>query len=135
MIASLKTTEDGEQQAVIEWAEANKGNHPELALLHHIPNGGHRNKATAARLQRLGVKSGVPDLFLPVARAGFHGLYVELKTRDGKVTANQREWLEKLNAQGYCARACFGSLAATELIDLYLKGIPDWYTQETEMDV
>ena len=32
-------------------------------------------------LKRQGVKAGVPDIMLPAARAGYHGLYIELKGR------------------------------------------------------
>ena len=44
--------------------------YPEAQLLFHVPNGGKRNAAEAAHLKRQGVKAGVPDLFLPVARGG-----------------------------------------------------------------
>lgn len=48
-----------------------------------------------------GLKSGVPDLCLPVARSGYHGLYIELKAGKNKPTDNQLAWLEVLEAQGY----------------------------------
>ena len=67
---------------------------PELALLHHIPNGGHRARKTARDLARSGVRAGVPDYCLPVARGGAHGLYLELKRlHGGRVSPEQREWL------------------------------------------
>ena len=67
-------TEAEEQIALFEWAALQSGRFPELALLYHVPNGGSRNKIEAARLRAQGVKSGVPDLCLPVARGGNHGL-------------------------------------------------------------
>jgi len=48
-------------------------------LLHHIPNGGLRDKREGARLKASGVIAGVCDLFLPMARRGAHGLYIEMK--------------------------------------------------------
>ena len=71
--------ESGHQEAIIEWCAWNMQQYPELELLYHVPNGGKRDKATAAVLKRQGVKAGVPDLVLPVARCGYHGLYIELK--------------------------------------------------------
>ena len=65
--------ESQEQQALFSWAEYAKGLHPELGLLYHIPNGGKRDKLEAARLKLEGVKAGVPDLCLPVARGGAQG--------------------------------------------------------------
>lgn len=61
--------------------------HPELQLLYHVPNEGKRTWRTGARLKSEGLKPGVPDLCLPVARGKYHGLYVELKRRDQRATA------------------------------------------------
>lgn len=72
-------TESVEQQCLFRWAAFQSGRFPELALLYHVPNGGSRKKAEAGRFRAEGVKAGVPDLCLPVARGGFHGLYIELK--------------------------------------------------------
>lgn len=74
-----KRSEATEQERVINWATFYAKDFPELALLHHIPNGGSRNQLEAANLKRQGVKAGVPDLCLPVPRNGKHGLYVEMK--------------------------------------------------------
>lgn len=79
---------------------------PELRLLYAVPNGGHRAKRTAGQLKAEGVKRGVPDYCLPVARGGFHGLYIELKTATGAVRPEQRGWLADLHAQGYKAVVC-----------------------------
>lgn len=59
-----KRTEDGEQEAVIQWAALMRNAHPELLNLYHVPNEGKRSKAEAARQQRLGLRRGVPDLIL-----------------------------------------------------------------------
>lgn len=115
--------ESEEQQALFEWAQLQSGRFPELRLLYHVPNGGSRNKAEAARLHAEGVKAGVPDLCLPVARGGFHGLYIELKrVRGGKASEEQKGWLECLEKQGYCAELCAGWQTAAETIVEYLTG-------------
>lgn len=71
--------EGNEQEALFRWAAFVRGRFPEIDLLYHIPNGGSRNRLEAANLKRQGVKSGVPDLCLPVARGKYHGLYIEMK--------------------------------------------------------
>ena len=85
--------ESGHQEAIIEWCAWNMQQYPELELLYHVPNGGKRDKATAAVLKRQGVKAGVPDLVLPVARCGYHGLYIELKAPGGSVQKSQKEYI------------------------------------------
>ena len=99
------------------------GRHPELALLYHTPNGGSRSKAEAGRFKAEGVKSGVPDICLPVARAGYHGLYIELKRqRDSKTSASQMKWIADLQEQGYRAEVCEGWEPASQVILAYIDG-------------
>ena len=76
---SRKRSEATEQEQVMLWCSYIAIRHPELNLLYHVPNGGSRNEIEAANLKRQGVKAGVPDLALPVARKGYHGLYIEMK--------------------------------------------------------
>lgn len=65
-------TEDTEQMCLFRWADAQSGKYPELSLMYHIPNGGKRGKAEAGRFRAMGVKSGVPDIFLPFAVQTFN---------------------------------------------------------------
>lgn len=116
----MRHNEDNEQMILFRWAAMQSGKFPELELLYHIPNGGKRNKAEAARFKSMGVKSGVPDLHLPVAMGGYHSLYIELKAANGKVSANQSEWLAALNQQGNKAVVCYGWEQAAQVIKDYL---------------
>ena len=118
----IRICEEDEQTAIFDWAELCLKRMPDLMLLHHVPNGGLRSKSEAARLKRAGVKSGVPDIVLPVARGIYHGLYIELKALDGIVSKTQREWLNSLRLQGYFALACFGADEAISVIKKYIKG-------------
>lgn len=114
-------TESAEQQCLFRWAAFQSGNFPELALLYHVPNGGSRKKAEAGRFRAEGVKAGVPDLCLPVARGGYHGLYVEMKRLKGSKTSDeQKAWLSELAAQGYFTALCKGWEAAAKVIEDYL---------------
>lgn len=79
----LYPTEEQEQTVVMHWAAMAAGRWPELRMLFHIPNGGKRTKTEAARFRAAGVRSGVPDLFLPCARGGYHGLWIEMKAVGG----------------------------------------------------
>lgn len=116
-------TESAEQQWIFRWATYAKAKHPCLALLYHIPNGGARHPATAARLKAEGVKAGVPDICLPVPRNGYAGLYIELKRRKGgHLEDEQAEWLAALSAQGYAVAVCKGADAAIEVIEKYIAG-------------
>lgn len=114
--------EANEQEALFRWAAFIHGRFPEIDLLYHIPNGGSRNRMEAANLKRQGVKAGVPDLCLPVARSGFNGLYIEMKAEKNTTTEKQEEWILALRRQGYAAEVCYGWERAAEVITKYLEG-------------
>lgn len=116
-------SEEQEQATVFEWISLMSRQYPELDLCFHIPNGGVRSKSEAVRFKRTGVKAGVPDLFLPVARGGYHGLFVEMKRRKGgRVSDEQKGWIEALTEQGYRAVVCHGSDEACDELFRYMKG-------------
>ena len=118
-------TESAEQQQLFTWAAYQAAIHPELRLMYHIPNEGQRSRGTGGRMVGEGLKKGVPDICLPVSRGGYHGLYIEMKrTKGGKLTPEQAEWLSALEAQGYQAERCDGWEAATKVITEYLSHPP-----------
>lgn len=117
----MQNQELAEQQTVLEWAQWQRGKYPELDLLYHIPNEGKRSAANGAVLKRAGLKKGVPDLCLPVAKGSFHSLYIEMKKdKKSKPSREQREWLEKLNAAGNLAVVCHSADEAIQTIKEYL---------------
>jgi len=117
----MRTLEHLEQVALFNWAAWNEERIPELKSLFAIPNGGHRHKAVAAKLKASGVKAGLPDICLPIAKDGFHGLFVELKVGRNKTTPSQDEWIARLLQAGYLAVVCYGCEAAKKEILEYLE--------------
>lgn len=112
-----KPTEYDEQAAVVDFCEL-------MGIdIVHIPNEGKRSTAYGARMKRMGLRSGFPDLFLPYPRAGYHGLFIEMKTEGGKATANQKKWIAKLSARGYRAVVCVGADEAITDIRNYMNEV------------
>jgi len=116
----IKVSESQHGQALLKWATFHETHIPELRYLFHIPNGGARTAVGGAILKSEGVKKGVPDYFLPVPSQGYHGLFIELKTATGKLSPEQKTWLENLTKLGYSACVARGWEEATEAIKLYL---------------
>lgn len=125
--------ESGHQEALFSWADYQMQRMPELEYLHHVPNGGKRDKATAIALKRQGVKAGVPDIHLPVARGKYHGLYIELKAGKNTTTANQKRWLKFLGQQGHYIAVCYCWQDAAKLLEAYLLN-PESLESEAEHD-
>lgn len=119
--AKATPLEEDEQEAIFQWAELQSGTHPSLRMIYAIPNGGYRSPKTAAAMKKTGVKSGVPDMCLAVPMDQHHGLYIELKRRKGgRLSENQIDWLERLEAEGYACVVCKGWEEAVEAIKHYL---------------
>jgi hypothetical protein len=74
----------------------------------------------AAAMKRAGYVKGVPDLQIMEGRHNYFGLFIELKTKKGKLSPHQKEWIEDLNKKGYFAKCCKGLDEALDLIDWYL---------------
>lgn len=97
-----------------------------------IPNGGHRHIAVANQLRAEGVRSGVPDLFLPIPVDGYCGLIIEMKTTKGKPSKNQLTWINLMNSGGYATTICHSSRDAIVKITAYLNG--QWATLARNVD-
>lgn len=93
-------------------------------LFFAIPNGGKRSKGEARRLVLEGVEKGTFDMFIAEPRGKFHGMFLEMKREDEKLTKVSSEQ-EKKKAQAlarqYHAVICYGEKEAIKEIDLYLK--------------
>jgi len=108
MLRSTNPTEYQIQCSIIEyankWKAVNRGfpssDNTVGDYLFHIPNGGLRNKVEAVKLKKMGVKAGVWDLFLmiptfTVMHDHRSGLFIEVKSQEGKLTKNQKEFEAK----------------------------------------
>lgn len=111
------------QRAVIHWwqlahrilgvSDAN--------LLYAIPNGGKRNAREAARMKTEGIRAGIPDLFLAVPRDVYHGLFIELKAPNGRISEAQKAVIASLRHLGYYVDVCRSFDEALRRIEGYLK--------------
>lgn len=79
-------TESEFQGAVVSWWDQLTLDDP-APFLFHVPNGGKRDRVTAAILVGQGVRPGVADLGLMLPAGRF--AWIELKTEDGKPSPQQ----------------------------------------------
>ena len=115
-------SESQHQMAVIKWSQqaSIREKWPELKLLYHVPNERICDQRQGRMFKLMGVKRGVPDLTLPVARGQYHGLYIEMKDDTGAPTDDQNWWGEQLLAQGYMWEICHGWESAVRVLEWYL---------------
>lgn len=75
---------------------------------------------SGALAKKLGYHAGWPDLTIPYPRGGFHGMYLELKTHEGKVSEHQEETLRLLRGIGYNAIVARGFDEAVRAVNRYM---------------
>lgn len=121
----MKHIESAYQQQVIEWSKwaYKTGKYPLLCLLHCSLNGVKLSKTQAGIAKAQGMLSGVPDLFLPVPRGKYHGLYIEMKHGDNTLTENQKKFLQNAANVGFAVSVCYSAQEA-------IKRIEDYYNEK-----
>ena len=80
----------------------------------HFPSGELRNKITAARLKRMGVKPGWPDFILLSPASVAH--FLELKRRGERLSDSQDEFADWCAAHGYPFACCDDFRAALTVL-------------------
>jgi hypothetical protein len=113
----IKATEDQDQQALAELLDG-------LRLIwNHCPNGGSRNVIEAAKLKRMGVKAGYPDVTIynpPPCDRNAKGAVIELKRKSGgRISPEQLNWIDCLSKLGWKTAICCG-------IDDAIKQLRSW---------
>ena len=111
--------EAAEQENVIKWARDNEKTYPFLWMLHSSLNGVKLSKIQAGKAKASGMLTGVPDLFLPVPRGSFCGLYIEMKSATGRIMPSQSRYLSAVSDFGYSAVVCYSANEAIKTIENY----------------
>lgn len=110
---NYNSSEEAEQIAVIEYCDL-------LGIpITHSANEGKRSVVYGAKLKRMGLRPGFPDLFITRARGGYHGFAIEMKYGKNKPTEKQIEWLRRLSDEGYATAVCYSAAEAIRKIEKY----------------
>lgn len=64
-----------------------------------IPNAGKRSQWAAMQVKKEGMATGFPDCMCIWAGGGV--CFIEFKTPTGRLSDNQAEWIERLDARGH----------------------------------
>lgn len=107
--------EEQVQRTVAQWLDLHG------VLWCHVPNEGRHKVQYRAKMAALGLKPGVPDILIfdvPPAVANAKGTAIELKrAKGGRVSPDQQEWLEALEARGWVCAVCRGIDEALGLLE------------------
>jgi hypothetical protein len=72
-------------------------------------------------LKEMGLKAGIPDMFLAIPKNGYCGMYIEMKTKTGRLTKEQKQYSVILQEIGYKWVLCRSLEDFKKEIETYLK--------------
>lgn len=105
--------------------------HPKKPLWCASAGGMRTNIGTAVKMKKMGYKKGFPDIQVLEESwdRKYSVLFIELKTKNGEpfidtkkgvLSKEQKEWLDRLNDNGYKACVAYGADEAIKIINDYL---------------
>jgi hypothetical protein len=112
--------EHDHQVSFFSWLRLNEKKHGELRWFYAIPNGGRRDHGVAVSMFLEGVRAGVLDTHLPLARHGKAGLWIEFKAPGGALSKEQRGWIQALEAEGHEIHVVQDWIEAARITAAYL---------------
>lgn len=119
-------SEHGEQAALFCWAADNVVQYPQLKYLFAVPNGFCGDSGQKAKMKAEGLRTGVPDVFLPSSGGGkdawYAGCFIEMKVGKNKPSAEQEDWINYLTKAGYYCKVCYSWIEAKDTLIAYLEG-------------
>lgn len=78
---------------IMDWVRANEEDFEALKCIYHPPNSFFGVSFGIVKwLQKLGMRSGVWDLIVPLDNGVYSALYIEVKSEKGKLSKQQQEW-------------------------------------------
>ena len=120
--------EDCIQYDFFAWVNTYKVRFWQLDLIFAIPNGSNISKTQRAVMQATGLRSGVPDVCVPIFRLDRSelidkaciALWIEFKSDAGKLSSAQKEWKEKLELAGHRVEIHRSWITAANVVIEYL---------------
>lgn len=106
-----------EQKALVKWLKNNKIKHQASGNGYKLDMSDYRY---IAKIKAMGLCKGYPDLIVYLGNG--KTLHIEMKrTKGGKVSDEQENWLKWLNDNNYPSKVCYGAKEAIEFVKDYIE--------------
>lgn len=107
------------QKAYFQWVRWMRKTALEYSCIIHVPNGGYRHAATAARLKEEGVSAGVPDILILFPSGPYPYAALETKSAKGQLSEAQETWRDRCISAGAYYKLCRSTLELMEATEEY----------------
>lgn len=120
--SKLIPSESQTQIAYFHWVKLKESQDDRFLAVFAVPNAGARTPRAGARMKAEGLRAGIPDIFCSIPSKGYHGLYIELKKKGGKISPNQITYLDLFTKYNYLCKVCYSLSELIEVTEDYLNG-------------
>jgi hypothetical protein len=114
----MNKEEESEQVAFVGWFRVQYPHYK--ALINIVSIGENVGPRRMARLKKMGLTPGWPDLLLAIPGPRSLGLFIEMKSKKGRLHGGQPEIHSKLIEQGYKVTVCYSFEDARNVTKEYL---------------
>jgi len=121
----LEPTEYEIQKAYFQWVRQKAISDVVYCMICSSQNGAYLGSGACSynKLLAAGFSKGFPDVMCLVPASGWHGLFIEFKSANGKQSPEQKQWEARLVKFGYCYRLMADLDEAMKVTTEYLKHI------------
>jgi hypothetical protein len=119
LLKSGDMPEETIHKTVMDWVRLNDSIKD---LVIHIPNEGRRSERYGRVLKDMGMRAGVSDLLILMQRHGYGAAFIELKSKKGIVSKEQKKFLEDMELQNYFTCVCRSIESCIDTIKWYCFG-------------
>lgn len=113
-------SEDTIHRMVMQWVNLHKDIQP---FILHFPAEGKRTPTFGRRMKDYGMRRGVSDLLIAFQNHGFGGMWLELKSANGIVSKEQKQFMADMRSVGYCCEVAWSFEEAISYLEWYIEGI------------
>lgn len=90
-------------------------------IVMHFANEGKRSARYGKELKDMGMRPGVSDLFVAKMSRGYGGAWIELKSKNGRLSPFQINFLDDMKNEGYYTAVCRSFDECIDIINWYCK--------------
>lgn len=113
--------EDSELIKFFDWVRVNEKFDSRFSAIYHVANERCTSMHKGKIFKQKGVRSGVPDVHVPIPSGMYPGLFIEFKIRPNTLSDSQKGFIKTLLGLGYLVVIAWSADEAIEIVREYLE--------------
>lgn len=112
--------EDSELIKFFDWVRINEKFDSRFTAIYHVANERRTSMHKGKIFKQKGVRSGVPDVCVPIPSGMYPGLYIEFKVRPNQLSDSQKSFIKTLLQIGHLVVVAWSAEEAITIVREYL---------------